>query len=247
MSQYKYRKRIYAKYATICNPEMLFIDLKTLNLRSKALTASIKNWLPINKNIDCLDVACGSGLFLYSLKTLGYKNIKGVDRSAEQIKIARNFCSSVQIIDAIVFLNKNKNKFDLITAFDIIEHFKKDEILKFIEAIYFALKPGGRLILQTPNADSPFFGAVRYGDFTHEISLTPKSLAQVLSIYGFSKFEAQECVPYVHGFKSFIRSLLWKLLHCIYKLLNSIETGSAGSKIYSRVFIAKSDKPKYVK
>ena len=35
-----------------------------------------------------------------------------------------------------------------------------------------ALKPGGRWILHTANAESPFYGRVRYGDITHEQAFT---------------------------------------------------------------------------
>ena len=66
----------------------------------------------------------------------------------------------------MAFLHARPQRFDLVTGLDIVEHFTKDEVLDFLDACREALRPGGRLVLQTPNGESPFGGAVRYGDFT---------------------------------------------------------------------------------
>lgn len=57
-----------------------------------------------------------------------------------------------------------------------------------------ALKPGGRLILQTPNADSPWALGVRYGDFTHEICLNPNSAQHLLTVGGSQRVAVREQV-----------------------------------------------------
>jgi 2-polyprenyl-3-methyl-5-hydroxy-6-metoxy-1,4-benzoquinol methylase len=75
--------------------------------------------------------------------------------SPEQVQISRQVVPMVHEEDAIDFLEQNRAYFDLITGRDIIEHLQKPEVLHFLDAVLLALKPGGRLVLQTPNADSP--------------------------------------------------------------------------------------------
>ncbi len=133
-------------------------------------------------------------------------------------------------------MTQNPAHFGLITGFDIIEHFGKAELLPFLESAVGALRPGGRLILQTPNAESPWFGAVAYGDYTHEWFFTPASLSHILRLCGMTGFEVRASVPYVHGIKSFTRAMIWKLINPFLKLWTTAETGNPGSGIYTRVF-----------
>jgi len=83
----------------------------------------------------------------------------------------------------------------LITGFDIVEHFYKDEVLRFLDAAFAALKPGGRLILQTANADGPWGAQHRYGDFTHEVGFNTNSLGRLLRLTGFESVASRECGP----------------------------------------------------
>ena len=63
----------------------------------------------------------------------------------------------------IEFLEARPAQFDLITGYDIIEHFHKDEALRFLDAAYAALKSGGRLVLKTPN-NGGIWDEHRYND-----------------------------------------------------------------------------------
>ena len=65
--------------------------------------------------------------------------------------------------------------FDLITAFDVVEHLTRDELLEFLCLVHGRLKPRRSLILQLPNGDFPFVGSIFYGDATHETCLTAVS------------------------------------------------------------------------
>ena len=142
-------------------------------------------------------MGCGPGNLLYLLAQDGYTNLTGIDLSAEQIDLARQWCPTATILQGDVqeFLQQHPGHFGLITGFDIIEHFRKDELLPFMTRIITALRPGGRLILQTPNAESPMVGAVAYGDFTHEWFFTPASLADLLRLSGFEQYEARPSSP----------------------------------------------------
>lgn len=93
-------------------------------------------------------------------------------------------------------------------AIDIIEHFKKDEILEILKLIYDSLNKKGILIIKTPNSETIFSGRYHYWDFTHEIIFNKTSLMQILSLTGFNNFVFKEEYPIIHGFKSFIRFFL---------------------------------------
>lgn len=115
----------------------------------------------------------------------------------------------------------------------------KDEVLRFLDAAYAALKPGGRLILQTPNLEGPLAGQYRYGDFTHEVGFNPNALRRLMQLVGFEAIEARECDPPPLGYSVFstIRAALWQLVRGSLALYNLIETGATGDRVFTRVFL----------
>jgi SAM-dependent methyltransferase len=205
----------------------------------------LRGWLPSDRTTPILDLGCGAGNVLFLLERLGYTDLTGVDMSPEQIALARKWSPNATIIEGDVreILRRYPGRFGLITGIDLLEHFRKDEIISLLGEILAALRPGGRVIIQTPNAGSPFMGTVVYGDFTHESCFTPISLAEMLGRAGLGDFEARPSGPVVHGLKSFIRWGIWRCVELLLRLWNVAETGSRGSGIYTRVFLAKADKP----
>jgi hypothetical protein len=93
------------------------------------------------------------------------------------------------------------------------------------------------LILQTPNAASPWGAEYRYGDFTHELGFTPGALQRMLALTGFDSLEAREMGPMPHGFKSFIRWLLWRGLRWGLLAWNYIEMGHPGGRVFTRIML----------
>jgi 2-polyprenyl-3-methyl-5-hydroxy-6-metoxy-1,4-benzoquinol methylase len=203
----------------------------------KAFDRYLRGWLPSEKDSAIIDVGCGRGRLLYFFKERKYINIQGVDISPEQVQLAKEICDNVVKGDAIEHLANHPQSFDFIIGLDIIEHFKKDEVFRFLEVCYKALRHGGRLVLQTPNAESPFVGKVRYGDITHELAFDPQSLKKILLLSGFNKIEYRQTGPVVYGLLSLARFLLWKIIWTCLALWNLAETGSIGSGIYTRVFL----------
>lgn len=232
-----YRTRIYKVYASHMQGASSLFDEGKAICWGKAYDAYLKGWLPEQKDAAILDVACGGGKLLYFIKTRGYKNLFGVDISPEQIALASQVTENVIEEDAITFLQAHKEKYDLIIGLDIVEHFKKEAVLQFLDTCYGALRPEGRIILQTPNAESPWGLQHRYHDFTHEVGFDSVSLERLLSLAGFSKTNIRECGPVVYGLRSFFRNCIWKIIHCGLVIWNLAETGSRGSGIYTRVFL----------
>jgi len=237
-----YRDRIYSTY-----PDK-HVGWRDTTARiyprwSRVAAAHIRGWLPADKGAACLDLGCGPGNVLFMLRELGYSNTAGVDLSEEWMPIARDICPNVTQADAREYLRSHRHKFDLITAYDVVEHFRKDELFDFLDLIYEALRPGGSVILQTPNAESPWGCMHRYHDLTHELAFDPHSLGHCLSLCGFKDFEARECGPHIHGILSLIRKAGWFAIRMGLTLWNLVEAGTCGSNIYTRVFVARAVRP----
>mgnify|MGYP003647639721 CR=1 FL=1 len=238
-----YQKRIYEQYASVCRSSGGVFNEKEAMRYAAGFSRYFDGWLPPEKNANILDLACGSGRTLYFLKKKGYSNICGVDISEEQVALARQVTNNVTVGNVLEFLTGKQSKYDLIFAQDIVEHLTKNEVFDMLEACQNALAPGGRLILSSPNAESPMFGFRRYGDFTHEICITPSAVSHVLKIVGFDQVTFREIGPYSHGIVSGIRTVLWAILRWFLKLYNLIEIGHPGSGICTRDFLISAVKP----
>jgi len=112
-------------------------------------------------------------------------------------------------------LQKTEDRFDLLHCKDLLEHFTKDEAVAFLTACRNALCPGGELWISTFNAQAWFAPVTCYGDFTHELALTPSSLAKVLRATGFE-------VVSVQGFHGCPPTPGGKMRRAGFKLLDSL-------------------------
>ncbi len=240
-----YRDKLYENYATLVMRTPDTFDVATADRWGKAYDYYLRNWLPGRKDAAVLDVACGAGKLLHFFKRRGYSNLTGVDLSPEQVALARQVIPGIVQGDVLPFLEARPGQYDLITGLDIIEHLEKPAVLRFLAAAFRALRPGGRLVLETVNADTPLGLPILYGDFTHESCFTPQTVVALLRMTGFPAIEVRETgpVPYGYSLKSSLRYLVWRLLRAGIVLTNTVETGTAGSGILTRVMLASAVKP----
>ncbi len=197
-----------------------------------------QRWLPEDKGAAVLDLGCGSGKALYWLQREGYANLCGIDISPEQVELARRIHPAVEQRDFISFLEGCENRFDVILALDVIEHFRREEALRLARSAHRALRGGGRLLIQTINARSPFAGYLRYDDLTHELSYTPHSLETLLGLAGFTKVDLAPLGPVVHGPVSALRWLLWQVIALGLIGYHLVERGTPDGAIFTQCFAA---------
>ena len=128
----------------------------------------------------------------------------------------------------------------MIIAFDIIEHFTKNELVGLVDELFRVLKKDGLIIAHQPNSEGPFGSFMRDGDYTHELSFTRQSIAQIFLSSGFRSIETYEDKPIPHGIKSFFRYLLWEfLIRKIYVIIRIIESGWCDKEaIFTQNFLA---------
>jgi len=213
-------------YSTHISPRKGEATLDEFRTRAITYNKQFGHFLPKDKKAKLIDIGCGSGSVTWWLQNIGFDNAVGIDISAEQVNIAIKL-GVENVFQANIksfFLDKS-NSYDVIFARDIIEHFSKDDLIDVLSLCYRSLKINGIIIIQVPNAESPFFGRIRYGDITHEMAFTTSSLSQLLRVVGFSGIRFFPKSPLIDSAESFVRVILWKIVEVIYKSLIFIEVG----------------------
>ena len=220
------------------------IDAIAATRWSKAYRYYLRGWFPRESSANIAELACGNGRLLHLLSQLGYTHLCGVDISADQVASARQVVPTIDHGNALDWLAERKGVFDLLIALDFIEHLRRHEALRFLDLCLAALRPGGRLVLQTPNADSPFGLQMRYGDLTHEWAFNANLLAKLLRRTGFRSIESrpQGPIPWGYSWRSTLRWLLWLPIQTGLQLWNIAETG-ARLPVLTRVFLISGVRP----
>lgn len=225
---------------TVAGQEVASASVDSLKPRQAYLNNLIKRHFPENRNAIIFELGCGPGALIYFARQSGYMNMTGVDGSPEQVAAARKIGMPVIEGDVLTALKAiPDDSLDVVVAFDVIEHFTRDELIPVVDEVFRVLKrDGGRWILHVPNGESPFVGRILYGDLTHEIAFTQTSLKQLLISSGFGRVECFEDVPVPHSFKSFARWIIWKMIRNMLKLYVAAETGDTRNVIFSQNLLA---------
>lgn len=104
-----------------------------------------------------LDVGCGDGFYLGVMRTLGW-DVRGLEPDAAAVSVAR--ARGFEVVEgALEEVALPADAYDAITMSHVIEHVV--EPLRALESARRALKPGGVLLLATPNSESR--GHSRFG------------------------------------------------------------------------------------
>lgn len=105
---------------------------------------------PLAFNRTVLDVACGSGFGSQILAEAGAAHVIAADLSSDAFGSALVDNDVVKFVQADATILQLKNGVvDLVVSFETIEHFEEGD--GFVGAIKNALRPGGTLLISTPN------------------------------------------------------------------------------------------------
>jgi SAM-dependent methyltransferase len=137
-----------------------------LDKLSEATLAAELRFLPAFPSVKStiLEIGFGQGAFLTYAKNYSWR-ITGVEINEKLIQLGRSSGFRCKKYDELELIKDAT--FDLIVAFDVLEHIPQTEILKFLSTVRRLLKPGGCFLARFPNGDSPFSLPLQNGDPTH--------------------------------------------------------------------------------
>jgi SAM-dependent methyltransferase len=105
-----------------------------------------------SESVKVLEVGSGLGYLTYSLNHAGFNTI-GLDISETAVKAAALRYGDYYVCDALEhFAEHNGADFDTIVMTEVIEHL--EDVYPFLRACMKLLKPGGQLLVTTPNKDA---------------------------------------------------------------------------------------------
>ncbi|MFH1868854.1 MAG: methyltransferase domain-containing protein [Candidatus Omnitrophota bacterium] len=183
-----------------------------------------------------LDVGCGCGRFLHECRKLG-ASVAGIDKSPQAGYLAKKYFGldiiTKTLEESAPELILSKIQFDVISAFEILEHVKEPG--KFLENLYKLLKPGGLLFLTTPNFYLFYLmgiSAPAVREFPVHISFfEPATLERLLTRKGFEVMNVVTLKPMGPGdrvrqkfAKYFVNKKIWRnrFFRRIYLIKNNV-------------------------
>ncbi|UEP22121.1 methyltransferase domain-containing protein [Burkholderia ambifaria] len=134
------------------------------------------------------DLGCGRGEWLELMTEAGFAPV-GVDLDADMLEACRERGLPVFQGDAIEYLaSLDSDSHALISAFHVVEHVSFEQVRRIVSEALRVLKPGGLLILETPNPENIVVaGCNFYLDPSHKQPIPPELLSFVGEYAGFAR------------------------------------------------------------
>ena len=176
-NQHEYKNGIYRAYF-----EMEHLKKKTAARRLNY----IKQYGKAKGRL--LDVGCSVGFFLEVAQDFGF-DVRGVELSSEAIAIAKESVKDkISHADANEHIRKFGARYDVVTAYDIIEHTQNPKA--FLSDLYNALDENGVVVITAPDTDH-FLRYVMGSSWSmlqpmqHTFLLSKRSIKTMLTEAGF--------------------------------------------------------------
>jgi SAM-dependent methyltransferase len=144
-----------------------------------------------------LDLGCGRGEWLRLLARHQLQAL-GVDSNAAMLAAAREEGLQVIEADLIAFLRAtDAGSIGAVTAFQVVEHLPPNVLLELFEQAFRVLRPGGVLLLETPNPENLQVAAYSFWlDPTHQRPIPPPLLAHSAAYFGFIDVTIERSNPW---------------------------------------------------
>lgn len=206
---------------------------------------------------DFLEIGPWIGLVSYSAKQAGY-NVSTLEMTPECVELMQRVgIDAVQTSEPAATLAESGKSYDVIGLWHSIEHIPDPQ--RMIETAARAVRPGGILLIATPNPDSAQFRLLKnkwWGlDAPRHLHLAPMSfyekigranglkvvhrttddeLARQLNKIGWN-WELQRQVRGTIGLRSLVRLPLWRVFEKLYRKPGTFD-GSAYTLVMQRPF-----------
>jgi SAM-dependent methyltransferase len=147
-------------------------------------------------SMPILDLGCGRGEWLELLGGEGW-HASGVDANELMVEECRGRGLRVERGDVLDYLQGvPEATLGAVTSFHVVEHLPFDRVMLLIDEALRTLRPGGILILETPNPDNLLVGASTfYLDPTHIRPIPSGTLRFVVEARGFCNVEVWNLHP----------------------------------------------------
>ena len=165
------------------------------------VTSRLSVYLPILKGAgvseDVLDVGSGRGEWLELLKSEGIR-ARGVDANRVFVEQCRQMGLDVTEADALDYLRGLPDRsLNVVTSFHLVEHLPFEKLIKMLDEVVRVLRPGGLLILETPNPENFMVGSYSfYADPTHRNPIPSATLKFLLEARGLERVEVMKLRPW---------------------------------------------------
>ncbi len=154
-------------------------------------------WDDLKEAGPVLDLGCGRGEVIEFLEGRGVA-ASGIDGNSAMVKHCQGLDLDVVEADLNEFLRSaDEASLGAITCFHVIEHIGPEQLNGLLRNARRVLRPGGLLLLETPNPLSVVVGASAFWvDATHQKPIHPTALRSAMELVGFSNVEIRTAQPF---------------------------------------------------
>lgn len=156
--------------------------------RLRAYQPFLENIKLTTPNAQALDLGCGRGEWL---ELLGELNISasGIDLDEGMLSDCRKLGLAVEQGNALTLLSQQADQsLSLISGFHLAEHLSNADLQTLIKEAHRVLRPGGLLILETPNTENITVATINFYFDPSHLRPIPAKLLQFLTLHaGFAR------------------------------------------------------------
>jgi O-antigen chain-terminating methyltransferase len=185
----------------------------------------VKVYLPVLERAGIssgiLDVGCGRGEWLAVLRDAGMQS-RGIDLNRIVLEQCRAQSLDVVESDALSYLAKQPDEsLNAVTALHFAEHLPLKTLVRFLDEVGRVLKPGGLIILETPNPENLLVGSCNfYLDPTHHNPIPIPTMELLVEARGFRRQETLKLHPVASAKIDVKDQLTSHLNHFLYGPMN---------------------------
>lgn len=173
------------------------------------------------------EIGFGAGKFIKWAADQG-ANVSGCELIPDLVTAGSEKGFKLFYGDAELVLGSHESKFDIIVAFDVLEHIETTQLPHFLETIHHRLADQGLLIARFPNGQSPFGRIYQHGDITHINILSKNKIEQLANLTHFKVERVSNAFRvaspnagywgYRDHIRFFVRDLIHKLISFAYDI-----------------------------
>ena len=193
---------------------------------------------------NLLDIGCAHGFFLFSASEAGYTT-KGVEISQDAVAYARKEFGLDIEAKPFEELRFAENHFDVVTLWQVLEHVPYP--LMMLKEVHRILKPGGLLVISTPNIEGIPAKILRkrWWDIKrlHINQFTTKTLTDVFRNAGFKNISSVSFRGFVS--LSILLTMTLKYLDAYERVKALFNPDSILGKIMDKIILVYSSKLNY--